>query len=108
MLNGRGRRAKRFRGKVVDSLGGVSHTCQDDCFLAFTDDGLQTTCPTIGLGLWVCLLVRGAALMVSGHLKKDAWFTRPSKKRVCISVNLLRKSFFGREKESVGAEGYVF
>ena len=69
---------KSFRGRVVNSLGRSSHTCQDDCFLAPTDDSLQTTNPTMrcgcrfeGLllhkmcswGCWVCLWVRGVALM---------------------------------------------
>jgi len=67
---------------MIDSLGGSSHTCQDDCFLAPTDDSLQTTYPTMrcgcrdeGLllhkmcfsGCWVCLWVRGVALMDVGY-----------------------------------------
>ena len=80
------RRETRFRERVIDSLGGSSHTCQDDCFLAPTDDSLQTTYPTMrcgcrveGLllhkmcfsGRCVCLWVRGVALMDVGYPRKD-------------------------------------
>ena len=76
------RREKRFRGRVIDSLGESPHTCQDDCFLAPADDILQTNYPTVRCGCrvewlllhkmcfsgcWGCFRVRGVALMGVGY-----------------------------------------
>jgi hypothetical protein len=83
----------------------------DLCFLALASDTHSVDVEGLLLHImrlsccWVCVWVRGVALMGVGRPENGRWITRALKKGVFDSATPRRKSLLGREAVSGGAAG---